>query len=124
MENVLKICRIFCQEGLSLKIICSNAVLIFGGYDREQLNVTLLPEIAKIWPAGASTKMVAHYGKNVRSGKFSKFDFGPAENLEVYGQAGIFSLKHESSIFRSFIQPSMWFWKCQASSPWDKQYRA
>ena len=86
MDNVLKICRIFCQEGLSLKIICSNAVLIFGGYDKEQLNVTLLPEIAKIWPAGASTKMVAHYGKNVRSGKFSKFDFGPAENLEVYGQ--------------------------------------
>ena len=38
--------------------------------------------------------------------------------------AGIFSLKHESSIFRSFIQPCMWFWKCQASSPWDKQYKA
>ena len=39
-------------------------------------------------------------------------------------RAGIFSLKHESSIFRSFLQPcNMWFWKCQASSPWDKQYR-
>ena len=38
--------------------------------------------------------------------------------------AGIFSLKHESSIFRSFNQPCMWFWKCQASSQWDKQYRA
>ena len=37
---------------------------------------------------------------------------------------GIFSLRHESSIFRSFIQPCMWFWKCQASSPWAKQYRA
>ena len=38
--------------------------------------------------------------------------------------AGIFSLKHESSIFKSFIQPYMWFWKCQARSPWDKQFRA
>ena len=39
-------------------------------------------------------------------------------------RTGIFSLKHESSILRSFIQPCMRFWKCQASSPWDKQYRA
>ena len=39
-----------------------------------------------MWPAGASTKMIAHYAKNVRSGKFSKFDYGPSENLEVYGQ--------------------------------------
>ena len=29
--------------------------------------------------------------------------------------SGILSLKHESSIFRSFIQLCMWFWKCQAS---------
>ena len=34
-----------------------------------------------------------------------------------YG-SGIFSLKHESSIFRSFIQPCKWFWKSQANSPW------
>ena len=37
-------------------------------------------------------------------------------------EAGIFFLKHESSIFRSFIQPCMWFWKCQTSSPEAKQY--
>ena len=30
-------------------------------------------------------------------------------------EAGIFSLKHESKIIRSFNQPCMWFWKCQAS---------
>ena len=68
------------------KIICSNAVLLFGGYDREQMNVALLPEIAKVLPAGTSTKTVAHYAKNIRSGKFSKFDFGPRENLAVYGR--------------------------------------
>ena len=38
--------------------------------------------------------------------------------------AGILSLKNESSIFRSVIQHYMWFWKCQASSPETKQYRA
>ena len=81
-----QICRLFCREGIALKIVCSNSFLIFTGYDREQLNVTLLPEIAKIWPAGASTKMIAHYAKNARSGKFSKFDYGISENLEVYGQ--------------------------------------
>ena len=30
--------------------------------------------------------------------------------------------EHESSIFRSYIHPCMWFWKCQASYQWDKQY--
>ena len=35
----------------------------------------------------------------------------------------IFVLKHESSIFRSFIQPCVWIWKSQASSPEAKQYR-
>ena len=29
--------------------------------------------------------------------------------------AEVFVLKHESSIFRSFILPWVWFWKCQAS---------
>ena len=36
----------------------------------------------------------------------------------------IFSLKQESSIFRSVIQPCMWFWICQARSPCAKQHRA
>ena len=69
-----------------MKIVCSNSFLIFTGYDREQLNVTLLPEMAKVWPAGASTKMAAQYAQSMRSGKFSKFDYGLRENLEVYGQ--------------------------------------
>ena len=47
-----------------------------------------------------------------------------AHGRSVGCRPGIFSLKHEGSIFRSFIQPCMWFWKCQASSLWDKQYRA
>ena len=44
-------------------------------------------------------------------------------NSQDETRSGIFSLKHESSIFRSFIQPCIWFWKCQASSPEAKQYR-
>ena len=45
------------------------------------------------------------------------------ENGYMHSPAGIISLKHESSIFRSFIQPCLWFWKCQTSYPWDKKYR-
>ena len=40
----------------------------------------------KVSPAGASTKMVAQYAQNMKSGKFRKFDYGRRENLEVYGQ--------------------------------------
>ena len=34
----------------------------------------------------------------------------PLPRRPLYFCADIFSLKHESSIFRSFIQPCMWFW--------------
>ena len=40
----------------------------------------------KVSPAGASTKMVAQYAQNIKSGKFRKFDYGRRDNLEVYGQ--------------------------------------
>ena len=45
---------------------------------------------------------------------------------QVGGEAGIFSLKHESSILKdhSSNHVTMWFFKSQASYPWDKQYRA
>ena len=51
-------------------------------------------------------------------------DWGNSPKMELKSLffpslSDIFDLKHESSIFRSFIQPFMWFWKCQAGSSWD-----
>ncbi|KAJ2951449.1 hypothetical protein O0L34_g13602 [Tuta absoluta] len=36
---------------------------------------------------GGSTKQIAHYGQNVRDKVFKRFDYGPAENVAVYGSA-------------------------------------
>ena len=48
---MLTISRIFCREDILLDVVCLKSFLIsnsaFSSYDREQLNVTLLPEIAK-----------------------------------------------------------------------------
>ena len=57
------------------------------------------------------------FARSVEWRKLSKL------TLYLLRRPDIFDLKHESSIFRSFIQPCMWFWKCQTSSPEAKQYR-
>ena len=85
---------------------CSNLLFLFGGFDRAQMNTTLLQEVVKVsvdwfmWilldiamhslptmikstPAGASTKMVAQYFQNAKVGKFQKFDFGRRRNMKV-----------------------------------------
>ena len=49
---------------------------------------------------------------------------GPEPREEYIPEADIVDPDHESSIFRSFIQPCMWVWKCQASSPWATQHKA
>ena len=80
------------------------------------MNYTMLPILSEHTPAGSNAMMLAHYGQQVRSGKFhryielsvllvnvgpkifkkcvrylfeiylSRFDFGPRENLRKYGQ--------------------------------------
>ncbi|KAI5646245.1 alpha/beta-hydrolase lipase region domain-containing protein [Phthorimaea operculella] len=36
---------------------------------------------------GGSLKLIAHYGQNVRDRAFKRFDYGPVENVAVYGNA-------------------------------------
>ena len=86
--------------------LCSNIMFLATGFDRAQMNTTLLQEIVKVrcshklevllcnlinslktmikyTPAGASTKMVAQYAQNARAAKFQKFDFGRRRNMKV-----------------------------------------
>ena len=60
-----------------------------------------------------------NFPKSIRAARTYAVDL----HTNVLG-ADIFVLKHDSSIFRSFIQPCMWFWNCHVSSPEAKQYRA
>ncbi|KAF7405865.1 hypothetical protein HZH68_005234 [Vespula germanica] len=64
--------------------ICSNIIFLIAGFDKPQMNTTLLPVILGHAPAGSSTKTVIHYMQEVNSGKFRQFDYGLLKNLKIY----------------------------------------
>lgn len=75
----------FCgDEELAVKY-CANFVFYLCGYDKKQLNVSNLPVFFAHLPGGSSTKQLLHYGQEIVSGKFQKFDYGQKKNKEVYG---------------------------------------
>ncbi|XP_072396727.1 lipase 3-like [Diabrotica undecimpunctata] len=73
-----------CKEGLG-PILCENALFAICGFSLNEMNTTKIPLIVGHAPAGASTKQLLHYGQEINSGHFRKFDFGMIGNLEKYG---------------------------------------
>ncbi|XP_050352929.1 lipase 3-like [Nymphalis io] len=85
MIRMLK--RLMCGSGAIAEILCNNIIFLVAGFDLGQLNVTNLPVMLGHMPSGASTKQIAHYGQNVVSNDFNKFDYGLSENLLRYGKS-------------------------------------
>ncbi|KAH8287886.1 hypothetical protein KR018_006369 [Drosophila ironensis] len=77
--------RFVCDETTFTKEICSNVIFLTTGFDKLQLNETMLPVVVGHSPAGASTKQMQHYGQLDRSGAFRQFDYGWLRNHWVYG---------------------------------------
>jgi len=75
----------FCQPDNPWHDVCSNILFLLCGFDPEQLDPELTPELLGHLPAGTSVHTVVHYAQGVTSGKFSKYNFGPEKNLEIYG---------------------------------------
>ncbi|RWS03645.1 hypothetical protein B4U79_08519 [Dinothrombium tinctorium] len=65
--------------------LCSNILFLFAGFDSKQLNETRLPVYLAHEPAGSSAWNVVHFGQEMLSKEFRKFDFGEKENLKKYG---------------------------------------
>ncbi|EFN63086.1 Lipase 3 [Camponotus floridanus] len=76
-----------CEQNIIEEKICANLIFIICGYDREELNYTLLPIILSHDPAGASTKTILHYIQIYQTGKFRKYDYGLDKNLLVYNSS-------------------------------------
>jgi len=72
----------FCNEGEFTQGLCSNILFIICGYDEQQLNKTLLPDILHHTPAGASTHTLLHYAQEKTTGGFHAFDWG-SDKLNV-----------------------------------------
>lgn len=77
----------FCRDNSLVQEICANVMFLTAGFDSPQLNRTILPDILRNTPAGASIHQVTHYGQGAVSGEFRFFDYGPMENGYRYGQA-------------------------------------
>nr|XP_034185020.1 lipase 3-like [Osmia lignaria] len=74
-----------CQENAPLMPMCKNIMFLAAGVDKE-LNTTLVPQVVRYDPAGASVMQLVHYGQLMNSGKFQRFDHGLITNLQTYKQ--------------------------------------
>lgn len=75
----------FCKSSLTYEEICAKILFTFFGNNRKELDRNLIPLIVGHDPAGVATKQIIHYGQEVNSGRFAKFDYGIEENRRRYG---------------------------------------
>ncbi|KAI5638663.1 alpha/beta hydrolase fold domain-containing protein [Phthorimaea operculella] len=66
-------------------IVCGNIMFSLFGFDYAQVNATQLPVIFGHAPCSVSSKQLLHYAQGVSSGKFRRYDYGPEQNMVVYG---------------------------------------
>ncbi|WZN63320.1 lipase [Chloropicon roscoffensis] len=59
---------------------------LFSLPDMTHLNQTRIPVYLSHLPEGTSVRNLLHWAQSVRTNKFQKYDFGPAENQQRYGQ--------------------------------------
>ncbi|XP_036139605.1 lipase 3 [Monomorium pharaonis] len=64
--------------------ICTNAIFLICGFDKEQFDYNLLPAILSHHPAGVSTKTIVHFSQEIISGKFRQYDYGCEKNMLIY----------------------------------------
>ncbi|XP_046599064.1 uncharacterized protein LOC107221024 [Neodiprion lecontei] len=75
----------FCNDDALTQFLCTNVLFVMCGFNRAQLNTTLLPTIFQYSPAGASSRQLVHYGQEIQSGYFRWWDHGITSNLINYG---------------------------------------
>lgn len=51
-----------------LTSMCENIMFAFVGFNREEMNTTLIPLMLVHLPAGASTRQIVHFGQEIESG--------------------------------------------------------
>ncbi|XP_017768293.1 PREDICTED: uncharacterized protein LOC108556624 [Nicrophorus vespilloides] len=80
LHNVTKA---FCEPGIT-QVLCENSLFALCGFNKKQLNTTLLPIMMGHTPAGSSTKQFLHYAQEINSGKFRQYDYGLIGNMKRY----------------------------------------
>ncbi|XP_055907305.1 lipase 1-like [Eupeodes corollae] len=78
--------RFICDDDSIGQNICSQIIFSIAGFDKLQLNHTMLPVILGHTPAGSSTKQLIHFAQLKSSGHFRQFDHGYLDNWKIYGR--------------------------------------
>lgn len=65
-----------------------NVIFLLCGFDKPQMNMTLLPKILGHTPSGTSLKTILHYVQIFKSKRFQAFDGGVNYNFHHYGSPG------------------------------------
>lgn len=83
---------VVCSQGVG-KVLCKNALFAIAGFSPKQMNASNIPLMMAHYPAGAATRQIVHYGQEINSGRFQRFDFG-IYNHDVYraGDSGDYDL--------------------------------
>ncbi|CAG9826766.1 unnamed protein product [Diabrotica balteata] len=63
------------------------AAFFSSGFNNRQFDRTFVPIILSNAPAGISSKMAIHYGQEIVSGKFRRYDYKLLGNLEKYNSS-------------------------------------
>ncbi|KAF2904689.1 hypothetical protein ILUMI_01486 [Ignelater luminosus] len=72
-----------CKHSMFQKL-CAESLFTLCGYNREQMNITLVPVIMSHTPAGASIKQFLHFVQEINSEKFRQWDYGIVYNRVKY----------------------------------------
>merc|ERR1712176_1121608 len=79
------------------KAVCTNIMYLMGGFNKHEVNNTVLPYIVGHAPAGTSTKNMLHYGQSYQDGTWSGFDMGsPEENMKKWNSTSPPSYKYDA----------------------------
>lgn len=100
-----------CGPEVVRRDICANIIFLSTGFDEEQFNETRVKAYLSHMPSGTSVKNIAHWGQEVRSGKFAHFDHGLLANQLRYNktQPPIYDLaKIRSKSLALFVADNDW----------------
>ncbi|XP_013192340.2 lipase 3 [Amyelois transitella] len=75
-----------CEAELKDTMVCNHIVFYLCGYDKVQMNETLLPVFLAHFGTGTSWKTLVHFAQEIVSaGKYQYFDYGSYYNEKIYG---------------------------------------
>lgn len=71
-----------CDEHMVTQGVCRNVLFLICGYNKAEMNNTVLPVILGHTPAGTSMLNMVHYAQSVETGAWAGFDLGsPQANM-------------------------------------------